>query len=238
MTNFIESADKNQEVLPTNRYSIEEPQILAKSSEILQIERLERDLKIAQKKLAFELGQTVLDIAGIVDPTPISDSISALMSLSKGDYVGAALSTVSILPYIGDVIGKPIKEVRNAKQIAQLEQRIEGLVKQLEKLAPERVAKGAENVTEAVAKGRAVLIEKIEKGHSLLRHGPDLTENQLIKRLKQGIAPDGSIAGQVPPASTRFSSYEDWLEVREKASEQITKRAPYDSRIDLTKAPP
>jgi hypothetical protein len=206
--------------------------------DLVQIERIEKDLKITQRELVFELGQTVIDVAGIVDPTPISDSISAVMSLSKGDYVGAALSTVSIIPYIGDALGKPIKEVHNAQKIAQLERKIEGLLKQLKELAPERLEKAAENVMEAVAKGRATLIEKIDKGHSLLRHGPELTDNQLIKRLKEGTAPDGSIAGKVPPASTRFSSNIDWLQIREKASEQITKRAPYHDGVDLTKAPP
>ncbi|OBQ40074.1 MAG: hypothetical protein AN484_22750 [Aphanizomenon flos-aquae WA102] len=45
----------------------------------------------ANKELAFELAQTAADIAGIVDPTPISDGISAVMSLAKGDYVGAGI---------------------------------------------------------------------------------------------------------------------------------------------------
>ena len=206
--------------------------------DLVQIERVEQNLKYAQKELAFELGQTVLDVVGIVDPTPISDSLSAMMSLYKGDYVGAALSTVSIVPYIGDAIGKPIKAVHNAEKIAQLERKIESLVKQLKELAPERVAKAAENLTEAVAKGRATLIEKIDRGHSLLRHGPDLTDNQLIRRLKEGIAPDGSIGRRVPLGSTRFSSNIDWLQIREKASEQITKRSPYHGGVDLTKPPP
>jgi HPt (histidine-containing phosphotransfer) domain-containing protein len=229
--------EKNNNIQPPNILR-DDHQLLAKVPDLIQIERVEKDIKYAQKELAFELGQTVIDVAGILDPTPISDSISAMMSLYKGDYVGAALSTVSIIPYVEDALGKPIKEAHNAQKIAQLERRIEGLVKQLKELAPERVAKAAENLTEAVAKGRATLIEKIDKGHSLLRHGPDLTDNQLVRRLKEGIAPDGSIAGKVPLGSTRFSNYGDWLQVREKASEQITKRAPYHGGVDLTKPPP
>jgi hypothetical protein len=228
--------ENNNNIQPPN-ISRDDPQLIAKVPDLAQIERVEKDIKYAQKELAFELGQTVVDVAGIVDPTPICDSISAMMSLAKGDYVGAALSTVSIIPYIGDAIGKPIKEVHNAEKIAQLERKVEGLVRQLKELAPERVAKAAENATEAIAKGRATLIEKVEKGHSLLRHGPDPTDNQLIKRLKEGIAPDGSIAKTVPLGSTRFSSHADWLQIREKASEQITKRAPYNSGVDLTKPP-
>jgi hypothetical protein len=231
--------EKYDNLQPPNIFTVDELQLLAKVPDIAQIERVEKDIKFAQKELTFELGQTALDVVGIVDPTPISDSISAVMSLSRGDYVGAALSTVGIIPYIGDAIGKPIKEVHNAKRIAQLEQKIEGLVKQLKELAPERIEKAAENMTEAVAKGRSILIEKVEKGHSLLRHGPDLTDNQLIKRLKEGIAPDGKIESgtRVPGGSTRFSSHADWLQIREKASEQITKRAPYNGGVDLTKPP-
>jgi HPt (histidine-containing phosphotransfer) domain-containing protein/aspartate carbamoyltransferase regulatory subunit len=229
--------ERNNNIQPPNILR-DEPQLLAKVPDLVQIERIEKDLKITQRELVFELGQTVIDVAGIIDPTPISDSISAVMSLSKRDYVGAALSMASIIPYIGDALGKPIKEVHNAQKIAQLEQKIEGLLKQLKELAHERLEKAAENAMEAVAKGRATLIEKIDKGHSLLRHGPDLTDNQLVRRLKEGIAPDGSIAAQVPRGSTRFNSHEDWLQIREKASEQITKRAPFHGGVDLTKPPP
>jgi hypothetical protein len=229
--------EKNNNTQPPNIFR-DDPQLLAKVPDLVQIERVEKDIKHAQKELAFELGQTVIDAAGIIDPTPISDSISAMMSLSKGDYVGAALSTVSIVPYIGDALGKPIKEAHNAQKIIQLEQKIEGLVRQLKELAPERVEKAAENLTEVLAKGRATLIEKIEKGHSLLRHGPELTDNQLVKRLKEGIAPDGKIEiNKVPSGSTKFSNDTDWLQIREKANEQITKRAPYHGGADLTKPP-
>jgi hypothetical protein len=229
--------DENNNLQPPNILR-DDPQLLAKVPDLVQIERVEKDIKYAQKELAFELGQTVIDAAGIIDPTPISDSISAMMSLYKGDYVGAALSTVSIVPYIGDALGKPIKEAHNAQKIAQLERKIEGLVRQLKEVAPERVAKATENLTETVSKGRATLIEKIEKGHSLLRHGPQLTDNQLIRRLKEGIAPDGKIEiNKVPSGSTKFSSDIDWLQIREKASEQITTRAPFHGGVDLTKPP-
>lgn len=43
-----------------------------------------------------------LDIAGIFDPTPISDGASGLISLFRGDFVGAGISAISIVPYVGD----------------------------------------------------------------------------------------------------------------------------------------
>ena len=90
----------------------------------------------ANKELAFELAQTAADIAGIVDPTPISDGISAAMSLAKGDYFGAGLSIVSMIPYLGDTIGKPIKAARNGKKILKLRKEIAELIQIIEKLSP------------------------------------------------------------------------------------------------------
>jgi hypothetical protein len=87
--------EKNNDIQPPNILR-DDPQLIAKVPDLAQIERVEKDLKITQRELAFELGQTALDVAGIVDPTPISDSISAVMSLSKRDYVGALLCLRSV----------------------------------------------------------------------------------------------------------------------------------------------
>lgn len=58
--------------------------------------------------LALDLTQIGLDVAGLVDPTPISDGVNALISLGRGDWTGAALSAVSMVPYVGDAakVGK------------------------------------------------------------------------------------------------------------------------------------
>ena len=52
--------------------------------------------------LAMDLTQMGLDVAGIFDPTPISDGANTLISLGRGDWLGAALSAISIIPYVGD----------------------------------------------------------------------------------------------------------------------------------------
>ena len=91
-------------------------------------------LSKANKELAFELAQTTVDIAGIADPTPISDGISAPMSLAKGDYLGAGLSMLSMIPYLGDAIAKPIKAARNGKKILKLRKEIAELIHGLENL--------------------------------------------------------------------------------------------------------
>jgi hypothetical protein len=52
--------------------------------------------------LILDLGQMALDVAGLIDPTPISDGANGVISLFRGDFLGAGLSAVSMIPYIGD----------------------------------------------------------------------------------------------------------------------------------------
>lgn len=47
-----------------------------------------------------------LDAIGIFDPSPISDGISGIISLGRGDYLGASASGIAMFPYLGDLIGK------------------------------------------------------------------------------------------------------------------------------------
>ncbi len=51
---------------------------------------------------------TGLDIIGVIDPSPISDGLSATLSAESGDWWGAAASVAgAALPYIGDVAKAP-----------------------------------------------------------------------------------------------------------------------------------
>lgn len=92
------------------------------------------------------------DITGIIDPSPISDGISAGISISDGDWVGAGLSVASIFPYIGDAAAKPIKIFKellenfpNIKRVIKSVDDIPRLFKNLEKLGP-----GIKNPTKVV----------------------------------------------------------------------------------------
>ena len=58
--------------------------------------------KVDGADLALDITQMGLDIAGIFDPTPISDGASGLISLFRGDFLGAGISAVSMVPYLGD----------------------------------------------------------------------------------------------------------------------------------------
>ncbi|APZ91186.1 DNA/RNA non-specific endonuclease [Fuerstiella marisgermanici] len=76
------------------------------------------------RKVSMDLAQIALDIAGIADPTPICDGANAIISVARGDWLGAGLSLVSIVPYVGDLakagkFPKYLKSVETAIQLAQ-----------------------------------------------------------------------------------------------------------------------
>ena len=59
--------------------------------------------------------QAGLDIAGLVPGVgELADGVNALISLGRGDVAGAALSATSMLPIVGDAIGKGGKIARAA----------------------------------------------------------------------------------------------------------------------------
>ncbi|WAK03796.1 HNH endonuclease [Methylobacter sp. YRD-M1] len=89
-----------------------------------QLKELETDTAQAGVELDKALVDSAIDLAGIVDPTPISDAISLARSAAGGDWISAGLSVVSMLPYAGDAIAKPIKGAKITEKILNLKKRI------------------------------------------------------------------------------------------------------------------
>jgi hypothetical protein len=51
----------------------------------------------------------VMDIVGIIDPTPITDTINAISYFSQGDTLFGVLSLVAAVPFfVGDAVAKPV----------------------------------------------------------------------------------------------------------------------------------
>lgn len=78
----------------------------------------------AQRELALDLTQMGLDVAGLFDPTPISDGANGIVSLFRGDWLGAGISAVSMIPYVGDAaklgkLGKWGETVASAVDLAR-----------------------------------------------------------------------------------------------------------------------
>jgi len=114
-----------------------------------EVAGLEGRLKGLTSSKDWEIAQAAVDAAGIVDPTPISDGISAVMSLAKGDWIGAGLSAVSMVPYLGDAVAKTAKGARAIKKLKQLTDAIAGSIKRLDAIKLGNRKKAAERVRQA-----------------------------------------------------------------------------------------
>jgi hypothetical protein len=79
---------------------------------------------VTKDELALDVLQISLDVIGIIEPTPFADGTNAVISLGRGDGLGAFLSAVGIVPYLGDLakagkLGKWAKTIDKAIDIAK-----------------------------------------------------------------------------------------------------------------------
>lgn len=128
----------------------------------------------ADKDLKLEIAGAAADAAGLVDPTPASDLIGAGISIARGDYWGAAMSTVSMVPYIGDAVAKPVKAVRATKAIAGLEKKVAALTKTVNDL---KKAKREAEAVEAAAKEAKLAKETDAAKNSATKQEKAATKN-------------------------------------------------------------
>jgi hypothetical protein len=81
-----------------------------------------------KRELAFDISQLILDITGILDPTPVSDGANTLLSLARGNWFDAVVSAVSMVPFVGDLakmakLPKYVDSVRGAVIVAKTDPR-------------------------------------------------------------------------------------------------------------------
>ena len=82
----------------------------------------QRQADLQKRELMLDLAQMVLDVIGIVDPTPISDGANGITSLLRGDLFGAGVSALGMIPYLGDLakVGKLGKYVQTMGRIVDI----------------------------------------------------------------------------------------------------------------------
>jgi len=73
-----------------------------------------------KKMPGLDKANAIADIAGIFDPTPISDGVGTALSLARGDWLGAGLSIISFIPYAGDALAKPAKMARYGEKLGSM----------------------------------------------------------------------------------------------------------------------
>lgn len=99
-----------------------------------EIAKSESEIADLVKSQEFEQARAAVDLAGLADPTPISDGISMSMSIAAGDWLDAGLSAISMIPYLGDAIGKTAKGAKLARKLAKIRKRLAALTKKVEAL--------------------------------------------------------------------------------------------------------
>ncbi|WP_200955677.1 hypothetical protein, partial [Massilia sp. Root418] len=151
--------------------------------------------------LAWQATGVAADIAGTIDPTPVSDLVSAGVSVRNGDLWGAALSTVSMVPYLGDAVAKPVKAVRATKTIAGLTEKATALRKTITDLTK---AKKQAEAAEVAAKEAKIANEAVvAKNSATQQKGTASTRARECEQCGELKAPTPTTGGlPTPPTAT------------------------------------
>lgn len=135
--------------------SLRDPEVAKK------LDGLKADTDAAARELKLDMAQAAIDAAGLVDPTPISDACGAVFSAARGDWFGAGMSLVSMIPYAGDALGKTAKGAKLAAKIVKLKERIADNVMRGRQIVANALKKDAAAIR---ARRAAQKAEKIEEG--------------------------------------------------------------------------
>lgn len=76
-----------------------------------------------------EWWNTLGDVVGIFDPTGVVDLINGLDYIRQGEYLFGFLSMIAIVPYVGDVIAKPLMGVSKGSKAMRGVNEAMGIVK-------------------------------------------------------------------------------------------------------------
>lgn len=93
---------------------------MAKLPKLLSPDEIKKLLDQLPREVRLDLLQFALDLVGLVNP--VADAASAAISLWRGDFLGAAISAISIIP-VGDVF-KIVKLGKYAKTFETLVLRV------------------------------------------------------------------------------------------------------------------
>jgi len=122
----------------------------------------QRTQEAAANMSALDRAGLVADVAGIFDPTPVSDGAGLAIAIMQGDPLGAAMSLGSMVPYLGDAVAKPLKIARKAPKVAEA---IEAALQASDKLAGAGKAalQQAGLTLEQVAAARKQALDAVQK---------------------------------------------------------------------------
>lgn len=138
-----------------------------------RIEQIALDAEAEQLRLTaelqIELAKIGLDVAGAIEPTPMADGASFLLSAGTGDTTGMFLSGASLIPYVGDALAKPIKLGRLTRRVNELREQI---------VNSQEIAQLARAALQASKNKHIQRLSKLETGVGLTEAGYELFEAQ------------------------------------------------------------
>ncbi len=142
------------------------------------------------REIGLDLIQLALDLAGIFDPTPISDGASGLLALARGQWLDAAISGVSMIPYIGDLAkaGKLPRYLKSLERAVELAEKssaaakalLPGLVKLKQVLD---MIPNSSNKT--INQMKIVVDRSIKSSVVAIKHLPDISKHFSFRRFEK-----------------------------------------------------
>lgn len=173
--------------------------------------------------LALDLTQIGLDIAGFFDPTPISDGANTLISLGRGDWLGAGLSAVSMIPYLGDAaklgkLGKYAQTVAKAIDAARanpalrqaLAPAIQGIGDAIAKLPLDKLPEGARRQLTTLKELTGIFAKESDAAaRQALKLADDVPAGSAAKTAKAGDAARAAAAATRVGAQPAWGKYID-----------------------------
>ena len=177
---------------------------------------------VHKKEKSLDRWQTLLDIAGMV---PIvgepADFVNMLISIRRKDYVSAALLGISMIPGVGDMIGKPLRFIYK---------RLLGgkggkLIKKLEPLLPYIKKYGPTIIQKAKEKGVVDALElKLEK--AIDKVSDDKVSQQNKEAVKNFVKEKGIISKLFDSVAMLFRYIETQPDIMKAASDAEQKKLP------------
>lgn len=137
-------------------------------------------LILADQSSMLDKAQVGLDVAGVVPGVgEIFDFINVCVSLARGDVMGAALSAMSIVPVVGDAVGKSGKVALWVSKLSKQEGRLGKATQYIVKNGPKLKA-ALQTFSKTLLKYRQEIlgvIQTLNKVVSLLVNPPEEGED-------------------------------------------------------------
>jgi len=176
---------------------------LKKEEKILVLELYRTIFPEKAKKInegAMDWIQGGLDLVGIIDPTGIADLTNAVLYFGRGEIIFGMLSLISVVPYVGDLIGKPTMLLAKAggKEVKLISNAIK--------------TKDAVKIADATAS-----VKNTSFGSKMSNILTKFADSDLGKKIMDMLKK----ASSVPIVGKFFKAIEGWVDVFKSAGKQL-----------------